>query len=147
VAYQYQPRDPRAKLREVTTRWTSSMRVAGRGPNCSVVFGGDVPPGAEPQAHAWLVGDRRPGAEGDRYVILGDGDVWRSRPGASPALDAAVTAWLAEPNDDLVTLLARALSDARFGGPGWPETAEGVERVGDRRQDRQPHQGPERRGV
>ena len=39
MAYSYQPRDPRAKLREVTTKWTTSMRVAGRAPNCAVVFG------------------------------------------------------------------------------------------------------------
>ena len=146
MAYSYQPRDPRAKLREVTTRWTTSMRVAGRAPNCAVVFGQDMPPGVEPQARAWLVGDRRTGTEGDRYVILDDGDVWRARPGASPALDAAVAAWLAEPNDDLVTLLARSLSDARLGGAGWLEMAGAVTRVDDRRQEPRAHEGPDRRG-
>jgi hypothetical protein len=146
MAYSYRPRDPRAKLREVATRWTTSMRVAGRAPNCAVVFGRDMPPGSEPHARAWLVGDRRRGAEGDRYVILGDGDVWRSRPGASPALDAAVTAWLAEPNDDLVTLLARALSDARLGAAGLLETAGDVTCVDDRRQEPRAHDGPDRRG-
>ena len=35
----YRPRDPRAKLREVAANWTLSMRVAGRAPNCGVVFG------------------------------------------------------------------------------------------------------------
>ncbi len=144
MVYSYRPRDPRAKLREVTTRWTTSMRVAGRAPNCAVVFGRDMPPGSEPQARAWMVGDRRPGVDGDRYVILDDGDVWRARPGASPALDAAVTAWLAEPNDDLVTLLARSLSDARLGG-GWPEPAGGVTCVDDRRQEPEAHDGPDRR--
>jgi hypothetical protein len=146
VAYAYQPRDPRAKLREVAAKWTASMRVTGRQPNCGVVFGEDMPPTGEPPARGWLVGDRRPGADGDRYLIMDDGDVWRARAGASPALDAAVTAWLAAPDDDLVMLLARALGDARLGGAGWLETTGGVERVDDRRQEPRTHDGEERRG-
>ena len=116
MEYKYQPRDPRAKLREVTTKWTTSMRVAGRAPNCGVVFGEGSPSAEGPEALGWLVGDRRPGAAGDRYLIMDDGDVWRARAGASPALDSAVAAWLAAPDDDLVMLLARALGDARLGG-------------------------------
>ena len=147
MAYEYRPRDPRGKLREVTTKWTANMRVAGHAPNRGVVFGDRPAPATEPQAHGWLVGDRRSGAVGDRYLIMDDGDVWRAGgAGASPALDAAVTAWLSEPNDDLVMLLARALSDARMGGSGWLEVADGVERVVDRRQGRLQHDGPERRG-
>jgi hypothetical protein len=147
VAYSYQPRDPRGKLREVTTRWTASMRVAGRAPNRGVVFGDEPTSRSEPQAQGWLVDDRRPGAAGGRYLVMDDGDVWRApAPGASPALDAAVTAWLAEPNDDIVTILARALSDARLGGSGWLEPADGVESVDDRRAEGRPHDGPDRRG-
>jgi hypothetical protein len=147
VAYNYQPRDPRGKLREVTTKWTASMRVAGRAPNRDIAFGENGSPGRTPQAQGWLVGDRRPGAAGDRYLIMDDGDVWRaSREGASPALDAAVAAWLAAPEDDLISILARALSDARLGGNGWLEAADGIERVGDRRLERKPHGGPDRRG-
>ena len=48
---------------------------------------------------------------------------------------------LAEPSDDLVTLLARSLSDARMGGRGWLDDGEGVERVEDRRQVRDPRAG------
>jgi hypothetical protein len=123
------------------------MRVAGRAPNRGVVFG-DLPARqARPQAHGWLVDDRRPGAAGDRYLVMEDGDVWRAgRGGASPALDEAVSAWLQEPSDDLVMLLARALNDARMGGSGWLETADGVERVEDRRLQRREHDGGERRG-
>ena len=146
MVYTYQPRDPRAKLREVTSKWTASMRVAGRAPNCGVVFGDGSPSSEGPQARGWLVGDRRPGADGDRYLIMDDGDVWRARAGASPALDAAVAAWLAAPDDDLVMLLARALGDARLGGAGWLQATAGVERVGDRRQEPRPHDGPDRRG-
>jgi hypothetical protein len=146
VAYKYQPKDPRGKLREVTTRWTASMRVAGRAPNRAVVFSRDSPPGRVPQARGWLVGDRRPGATGERYLIMDDGDVWRTTgTGASSALGAAVAAWLAEPNDDLVTILARSLGDARIGGSGWLEAAEDVECVADRRLERRGHEGPERR--
>jgi hypothetical protein len=147
VAYNYQPRDPRGKLREVSTKWTASMRVAGRAPNRAVVFGADSPPAA-PQAQGWLVADRRPGATGVRYLVMDDGDVWRAgRSGASPALDAAVAAWLAGPDDDLISILARSLNDARLGGSGWLETADGVERVDDRRQGRERHDGPDRRGA
>jgi hypothetical protein len=148
VAYRYQPRDPRKKLREVAGKWTASMRVAGRGPNRGVVFGGDTPPEQEPQVKGWLVDDRRPGAPGGSYLVMADGDVWRAdkAEGSSPALDAAVDAWLAEPNDDLVMLLARALGDARLGGTGWLQDGDGVERVRDRRLGREAHQGPERRG-
>jgi hypothetical protein len=118
------------------------MRVAGRAPNRAVEFGSD-----SPRAQGWLVDDRRPGATGDRYLVMEDGDVWRAGgAGASPALDAAVAAWLAEPNDDLISILARSLSDARLGGSGWLETEDGVERVDDRRQGRKPHEGPDRRG-
>jgi hypothetical protein len=147
VAYCYRPKDPRGKLREVVTKYTGSMRTAGHAPNRGVVFGDGDSPGARPQAQGWLLGDRRPGAGGDQYLLMEDGDVWRAtKPeGASPALDAAVAAWLAEPNDDLVMILARSLSDARLGGTGWLEDGDGVEHVDDRRTARAPHGGPDRR--
>ena len=148
MEYSYHPKDPRGKLREVVTRYTASMRTAGRAPNRGVVFGDGDSPEALPQAQGWLLDDRRPGAEGDRYLLTEDGDVWRAvQPeGASAALDAAVAAWLAEPNDDLVTILARSLSDARLGGTGWLEDGDGVEHVADRRTARASHDGPDRRG-
>jgi hypothetical protein len=147
VAYEYRPRDPRGKLREVAAKWTANMRVAGRSPNRGVVFG-DVPAQEDaPQAHGWLIDDRRPGAAGDRYLVMEDGDVWRAGSGEAPsALDEAVSAWLDQPSDDLVMLLARALNDARMGGSGWLEAADGVERVEDRRSQHRDHEGRERRG-
>ena len=57
-----------------------------------------------------------------------------------------MAAWLAAPDDDLISILARALGDARLGGSGWLEAADGIERVDDRRQERRPHEGPDRRG-
>jgi hypothetical protein len=149
VGYDYHPKDPRGKLREVVAKYLTAMRVAGREPNRGVVFVGDDAPAA-PQTEGWLVDDRRPESAGDRYLLLNDGDVWRAKThetSASAALDAAVDAWLAEPNDDLVTLLARSLADARRGGSGWlaPPESETVERVADRRGGCAPHQGPERR--
>ena len=137
----YRPRDPRGKLREVTTNWTLSMRVAGRAPNCGVIFGRDAAPHGGPQARAWLVGDRRPETRGDRYLILDDGDVWRAR-ADSPE---GASAWMTAPDDDLVALLARSLGDARLGGAGWLELVGKAERVDDRRCERLQHEGPERR--
>ncbi|GEM_PF-946085 len=151
MAYSYQPRDPRAKLREIVTKYVASMRVAGRAPNRGVVFG-EAPLSSSPPVQGWLVGDRRPGTGDARYLVLADGDVWRAKKDAagadgvpSPALDAAVTAWLAQPDDDLVTLLARSLSDARMGGSGWLEEGVGVECVAERRRMQHGHGGPDRR--
>ena len=105
------------------------MRVAGRAPNRGVVFATPPPARRTPAAGCSTIADRR--TAGDRYLLLEDGDVWHAvdypagrmggldQPGASPELDAAVDRWLAEPNDDLVTLLARSRSDARMGGSGW----------------------------
>jgi hypothetical protein len=139
----YRPRDPRGKLREVATNWTLSMRVAGRAPNCGVVFDRDAPEHAGPQARGWLVGDRRPESQGDRYLILDDGDVWRARARDEP--QEASPSWLTEPDDDLVTLLAKSLGDARLGGAGWLELVGRAECVDDRRRERAGHAGPERR--
>ena len=139
----YRPRDPRGKLREVTTNWTLSMRVAGRAPNCGVVFDEDASAEAGPQAHGWLIGDRRPETHGDRYQILDDGDVWRARAAEVP--EGSTPSWMSEPDDDLVTLLARSLGDARLGGSGWLEADDDVECVADRRLQRRGHEGPERR--
>jgi hypothetical protein len=140
----YRPRDPRGKLREVATNWTLSMRIAGRVPNCGVVFGEDVSPHAGAQTHAWLVGDRRPESRGDRYLIMDDGDVWRAR---TTGAQEESSAWMTEPDDDLVSLLARSLGDARLGGAGWLELAGRAERVQDRRRERATHPGPERRST
>jgi hypothetical protein len=151
VSYSYQPKDPKAKLREVVSKYVSAMRVTGRVPNCSVFFGGSAAEASAPHTHGFLVLDRRPEACGARYLFLEDGDVLHA-PGES---------WLEETNDELVTLLARSLADARMGGSGWladgdeprkPEESqeardarEVVEKVPDRRSATRPHQGPERR--
>ncbi len=139
----YRPRDPRRKLREATTNWTLSMRVAGRAPNCGVVFDREASPHAGPQARGWLVGDRRPGSQGTRYLIMDDGDVWRARP--TEAQEQSPASWMTEPDDDLVTLLAKSLGDARLGGAGWLELAGRAECVEDRRREQAGRQGAERR--
>jgi len=151
VSYSYQPKDPKAKLREVVSKYVSAMRIAGRVPNCAVFFGGSSAEANAPHTHGYLVLDRRPEARGARYLFLEDGDVLHA-PGES---------WLEETNDELVTLLAKSLADARMGGSGWLEDADGSqeaqeareareaqevqERVPDRRSGARPHQGPERR--
>lgn len=114
VACSYRPRDPRAKLREVAAKWVSAMRVAGHAPNRGVVFAGDSSAPAAAHVHGFLVDDRRPQASAERYLILEDGDVLR----------APEETWMAEPNDELVTLFSRALADARMGcSGGWPTAA------------------------
>ena len=151
MSYSYQPKDPKAKLREVVFKYVSAMRIAGRVPNCAVFFGGSSAEANAPHTHGYLVLDRRPEARGARYLFLEDGDVLHA-PGES---------WLEETNDELVTLLAKSLADARMGGSGWLEDADGSqesqearearearevqERVPDRRSGARPHQGPERR--
>jgi hypothetical protein len=148
VSYSYQPKDPKAKLREVVSKYVSAMRIAGRVPNCAVFFGGIDAETNAPHAHGYLVLDRRPEARGARYLFLEDGDVLHA-PGES---------WLEAANDELVTLLAKSLADARMGGSGWLANADGSqetagdredreaqERVPDRRNAARPHQGPERR--
>jgi hypothetical protein len=134
VNYSYQPHDPRAKLREVACKWVSAMRVTGRAPNRGVVFEGES--SAAARVHGFLVDDRRPQASGERYLVLEDGDVLRA-PGET---------WLAAPSDEIVTVFAKALADARMGGSGWLAIGgDDLERVPDRRGERQPHVGPERR--
>jgi hypothetical protein len=138
VSYSYQPRDPRAKLREVVAKWVSAMRVTGHAPNRGIVFAGDSPTAPAPHVHGFLIDDRRLEASGERYLVLEDGDV----------LQAPEETWLAEPSDALVTLLAKALSDARMGGSGWlADGGDELERVPDRRAERRPHEGPERRSL
>jgi hypothetical protein len=137
----HRPEDPRGQLREVTTNWTLSMRVAGRVPNCGVVFGRDTLPHTAPQARGWLIGDRRPVTRGDRYLVLDDGDVWRAR--STPEQEPS---WMHDPDDDLVSLLSRSLDDARMGGAGWLELVGRSERVDDRRTGRLDRKGAERRG-
>jgi hypothetical protein len=134
VSYSCQPHDPRAKLREVACKWVSAMRVTGRAPNRDVVFEGDSP--AASRVHGFLVDDRRPQASGERYLVLEDGDV----------LQAPGETWLAAPSDAIVTVFAKALADARMGGSGWLAIGgDDLERVPDRRGERHPHEGPERR--
>ena len=148
MSYCYQPKDPKGKLREVVSKYVSAMRVAGQAPNCSVFFGGNAAEASAPHAHGYLVLDRRPEARGARYLFLEDGDVLHA-PGES---------WLEETNDELVTLLAKSLADARMGRSGWladgdesqearevREAREARELVPDRRSAARPHQGPERR--
>jgi hypothetical protein len=169
MPYEYRPRDPRGKLREIVVKYLTHMRVTGHQPNRGVAFDDQAAAAGQPQARGWLVADRRPAAkDGDRYLLLNDGDVWHAVRGgqertsatlearhaagaeeacASAALDEAVTRWLTGPSDDLITLLAKSLADARIGGGGWLEDGEeSVELVADRRAERAAHLGPERRG-
>ena len=71
--------------------------------------------------------------------------MWRARAAEVP--EGSTPSWMTEPDDDLVTLLARSLGDARLGGAGWLELVGRAERVEDRRRERRAPSGPERRGT
>ena len=117
------------------------MHVAGRAPNCSVFFGGSAAEATAPHAHGYLVLDRRPEACGARYLFLEDGDVLHA-PGES---------WLEQTNDELVTLLAKSLADARMGGSGWLATTDGSVETPEAREIREARelkeQVPDRRSA
>ena len=105
----------------------TAMRIAGRKPNCTVVFGPDPTAADTAPVRGFLIEDRRSNHTCRRYLVLEDGDV----------LCAPRGGWLPEPDDDVVTLLARALSDARMGGSGWLAEGDGtVELAPDRRSNR-----------
>lgn len=146
MPYEYRPRDPRGKLREVVRNYLRTLRTYGRGPNRGVVFGDVDVATTPPQTTGWLLSDRRPGRTGT-YLLLADGDVYRVEevPGATPELGGDADAWFEAPTDDLVTLLARSLADVRAGGDGWLASGEGVIRARDRRREQRPYDGPERR--
>ena len=151
MGYTYQPKFPKAKLREIVTKHQGVIQTLGLPPNCSVAFvdaGGSL---SAANVRGWLLKDPRPQADGHRYVLLTDGDVWRE---VEPPVDAgdvpgAQRIWLNGPDDDLVTLLARSQANVRTGGNGFLEDEEHVELdphlVTDRRQEHHPHEGPERR--
>jgi hypothetical protein len=114
------------------------MRVTGYAPNSDIVFPGDPTTTGASRIHGFLVDDRRPQTSGERYLVLEDGDVLREQGGT----------WLAEPTDEVVTLFAKSLADARMGGSGWlADGGNRLERVPERRGGRRPHEGPERRSL
>jgi hypothetical protein len=151
MGYEYHPKFPRAKLHEVVTHYIASLRQLRREPNCRVAFR-ERETVRETSVRGWLLRDPRPESGMNRYLLLEDGDVWRESEasGAAPgASDRGEFEWLEGPDDDIVTLLAQSLGNARMAGNGFLEDEEDVELhphvVDDRRRGQQPHQGPERR--
>lgn len=147
----YQPRFPKAKLHEIVTKYVASMTLAGRAANCSVAFAREDGGQSRANVRGWLLKDPRPENAGNRCLLLADGDVWREveRPASGGADAAGIRTWLNGPDDDLVTLLARSLANARTGGGGFLEDEEHVDlsphTVADRRHEQQPHGESERR--
>jgi hypothetical protein len=148
VAYEYQPKFPRQKLREVVMKYLEAMRSIRYEPNCGVAFSAGGRAVADPRVRGWLLKDTRPGSAGSRYVLLEDGDVWREveQPQAAGPEERI---WLEGPDDDLVTLLARSQANARLGLDAFFAREEDVELpikvVADRRAEQKPFGGPERR--
>jgi len=151
VSYTYQPKFPKAKLREIVTKYEAVMKTLGKAPNCSVAFVGADGSVSPARVRGWLLKDPSPQADGQRCALLSDGDVWREvEPPSGAGQDRDDRRiWLNGPDDDLVTLLARSQANVRIGGNGFLEAEEHVELdphlVTDRRQEEHSHEGPERR--
>jgi hypothetical protein len=147
VEHPYQPKYPRAKLREIVARHLGVLLLAGLKPNCRVTFGEPEP--GSPEVHGWLIADPRRRPAEVRYLLLEDGDVWREIEAPQAAGEQEARVWLSGPDDDLVTLLVLARNDAQRGGTGLLVADERVELtprvVDDRREGRHPYAGPERR--
>ncbi len=147
MEHPYQPKYPRAKLKEIVVRHLGALQLAGLKPNSRVSFG--EPGAGSPEVHGWLLADPRRRPAEVRYLLLEDGDVWREIEGAQAGGEGEARVWLSGPDDDLVTLLVQARSDAQRGGSGFLVADEQVELaprvVGDRRDGSHPYPGPERR--
>ena len=148
MSYSYQPKFPQAKLREIVTKYEAVMQTLGMAPNCSIAFVGADWSVSPAHVRGWLLKDPSPQADGQRCVLLPDGDVWREvEPPVSAGQDPNDQCiWLNGPDDDLVTLLARSQANVRTGGNGFVEAEEHVELdphlVTDRRREQHPRQGP-----
>ena len=147
MEHPYQPKYPRAKLKEIVVKHLGALRLAGLEPNSRVTFG--EPGSGSPEVRGWLIADPRRRPAEVRYLLLDDGDVWREIEAPQAAGENAARVWLSGPDDDLVTLLAQSRNDAQRGGSGFLVADEAVELaprvVGDRREGGRPYGGPERR--
>jgi len=103
------------------------------------------------RVRGWLLNSLTDEPGSCRHLLLPDGDVWREAvTPAPPSGGEATREWLNGPDDDLVLLLARSLSNARTGGHGFLAGPEDVEldshNVDDRRTERRSDEGVARRG-
>ncbi len=143
MTYEYRPKFPRQKLREIVQKYLQQLAMLRREPNCDVAFTQDATASGPPTARGWLL--ETPAANGspERYLLMRDGDVWREAP---PPAGQEPPTWLGEPDDDIVSLLAKSLANARLGGNGFlAEEAAGTVVVADRRTGQMTFQGAERR--
>jgi len=134
VAYSYGSRDPRGRLREVTTQWLDKMKVHGQSPNREVMFGPEPTDQTVP-ARGYLLHDGR--SESGGYLVLEDGDV----------LDMREEEWMSAPDDQLVRVLCHSITDAMYRRQGHFAIGSDVQWVPDRRGVRRPFMGPDRRGY
>jgi hypothetical protein len=142
VTYEYHPKYPRQKLREVVQKYLQQLAILRRETNCDVSFVQDGRPGT-PTARGWLLEGAGPDGAPQRYLLMRDGDVWRE---AAPPAGKEPPTWLGEPDDDIVSLLAKSLGNARLGGTGFLAAEEQNSIVAaDRRTGQMTYQGHERR--
>ncbi len=142
MTYEYHPKYPRQKLREIVQKYLQQLAILRRDTNCDVSFTQDGSPG-EPTARGWLLATTAPDGSPTRYLLMRDGDVWREAP---PPAGQEPPTWLGEPDDDIVSLLAKSLANARLGGQGFlVEEDQSAIVAADRRTGQLTFQGPERR--
>jgi hypothetical protein len=142
--------DPRTALRSCVLDYLGKMRALGLLPNRGVAFCQDPRCEGSPDAYAWLLVDPR--TPGERWVLLDDGGVWHEAEGG-PSVElphsTPVYEWLDRPSLTLERLLGHSLFNARLGGSGFLSNEERFARrpyvIGDRRSNRGPHPGAERR--
>jgi len=136
VNYTYKLKDPIGKLHAIVLAHLAKMRTLGNGPNRTVTFTSD--PSSTTVTHGWLIEDPGSGEVHQRYLLLENGDVW------------VAEGWLEQPTDELALLLPKALLNAQIGGHGFlVEGEDGADVpvvVEDRRLERRPFDGPEKRG-
>jgi hypothetical protein len=144
MAYNYEFKYPRKKLREIVSRYLMQMHTMGRSPNCGVFF--EERTFAAPDLRGWLLTDREGDGPEDRYVLLEDGDVWLVESTGDGHDEGR--GWLTSPTDDLAVLLAQSLKSARMGGDGLLLAADAAACqvvVDDRRETMQAFMGREKR--
>ena len=142
MTYEYHPKYPRQKLREIVQKYLQQLAMLRRDTNCDVSFAQDGEGSEAPTARGWLL-EAPGGGVAERYLLMRDGDVWREAP---PPLNQEPPTWLGEPDDDICTLLAKSLANARLGGTGFlADEDHGAVVVADRRSGQMTFQGPERR--
>ena len=151
MSYEYAPNFPKKKLHQIVTTYIDAIEALGREPNARVAFYRDGVPEGAVRVRGWLLNSLTDEPGSCRHLLLPDGDVWREAvtPATEGSAAESTREWLSGPDDDLVVLMARSLSNARSKGHGFLAGPEDVELdphvVDDRRTERRSSEDAKRR--